>query len=91
MWYLSVPTYFVLCYTVGGQTLGKKALGMRVVRIADNHPPRLGWSILRYFVFGLEMFLAIFLVGLIGLLWPFWDDQKQALHDKVAGTIVVRV
>ncbi|WP_054535704.1 RDD family protein [Herpetosiphon geysericola] len=37
------------------------------------------------------------LFGLVGLivrlldyLWPLWDTQKQALHDKVADTIVVQ-
>jgi uncharacterized RDD family membrane protein YckC len=29
-------------------------------------------------------------VALINDLWPLWDDKKQALHDKVAGTNVVR-
>jgi uncharacterized RDD family membrane protein YckC len=28
---------------------------------------------------------------LIGYMMLIWDDQKQALHDKLAGTIVVRV
>jgi uncharacterized RDD family membrane protein YckC len=27
---------------------------------------------------------------LLNYLWPLWDDKKQALHDKVAGTNVVR-
>jgi len=37
------------------------------------------------------------LVGLLGSvysllddLWPLWDGQRQALHDKVARTNVVR-
>jgi uncharacterized RDD family membrane protein YckC len=28
--------------------------------------------------------------ALLDYLWPLWDDRKQALHDKVAGTYVVR-
>jgi uncharacterized RDD family membrane protein YckC len=27
---------------------------------------------------------------LLDALWPLWDERKQALHDKVAGTVVVR-
>jgi uncharacterized RDD family membrane protein YckC len=27
---------------------------------------------------------------MIDMLWPLWDDKKQALHDKVARTNVVR-
>jgi len=26
---------------------------------------------------------------LLNVLWPLWDPQKQTLHDKAAGTIVV--
>ena len=29
------------------------------------------------------------LVGLVDLLWPAWDERKQALHDKIAKTNVV--
>jgi uncharacterized RDD family membrane protein YckC len=28
--------------------------------------------------------------GLLDHLWPLWDQQKQSLHDKAAGTWVVR-
>jgi uncharacterized RDD family membrane protein YckC len=27
---------------------------------------------------------------LLDYLWPLWDDKKQAIHDKVAKTNVVR-
>ncbi|MCA0354361.1 MAG: RDD family protein [Chloroflexi bacterium] len=40
-------------------------------------------------------FLGIisFVIGiatLLDYLWPLWDGQKQALHDKIADTLVVR-
>ncbi len=31
------------------------------------------------------------LLGLLDYLWMLWDRQKQTLHDKIAGTIVVQV
>jgi len=31
------------------------------------------------------------LYSLLDVLWPLWDDKKQAIHDKIAGTNVVRV
>ena len=34
------------------------------------------------------------LVGIYSLLdylWPLWDDKKQAIHDKIAKTNVVRI
>ena len=29
--------------------------------------------------------------SLLNYLWPLWDDKKQAIHDKVAKTNVVRI
>jgi uncharacterized RDD family membrane protein YckC len=26
----------------------------------------------------------------VDILWPLWDRQKQTLHDKIAGTVVLR-
>jgi len=40
------------------------------------------------------MFRLIFFFGLFTLLdglWPLWDPNRQALHDKIAGSVVVRV
>jgi uncharacterized RDD family membrane protein YckC len=68
-----------------GQTLGKKALGIRVVRKANGAP--LGYGL------ALGRALARMVEGLtfgIGLLWAAWDPQRQTLHDKMAGTLVVR-
>jgi uncharacterized RDD family membrane protein YckC len=31
------------------------------------------------------------LVLLLDALWPVWDSRRQALHDKVAQTIVIRI
>jgi uncharacterized RDD family membrane protein YckC len=70
-----------------GQTLGKRALGIRVV--ADGGG-RLGYgrAFGRYaitFVFG------IFLIPVVlDYLWPLWDRKNQALHDKAVGSLVVR-
>jgi uncharacterized RDD family membrane protein YckC len=27
----------------------------------------------------------------LGFFWMLWDSQKQAWHDKIAGTVVVKV
>ncbi len=34
--------------------------------------------------------LRISLASLLDDLWMLWDKQKQTLHDKIAGTIVVK-
>jgi uncharacterized RDD family membrane protein YckC len=38
----------------------------------------------------LACFLSLFAAGL-GFLWIIWDPERQAWHDKIAGTVVVRV
>ena len=77
-------------------TPGKLALGLRIRR---RESPDLPWSaiLLRYgfyVVVGLVGLVPLIgfassLVQLLDYLWPLWDDKKQALHDKVAGTNVV--
>ena len=80
-------------------TPGKLALGLRV-RLR-NRPGRLpiGSVLLRwasqfgYSVLNLVPFVGALLgiYGLLDCLWPLWDGKKQAIHDKVARTNVVRV
>lgn len=40
-------------------------------------------------VLGLVYAVAV-LFQLVNVLWPLWDRRRQALHDKAAGTVVVR-
>jgi uncharacterized RDD family membrane protein YckC len=68
-----------------GQTLGKKALGIRVVRKVDGGSLGYGLAIGR----ALAKFAEGFTFGL-GLLWAAWDPMGQTFHDKIAGTLVVR-
>jgi len=68
-----------------GQTIGKKALGIRVVRRANGAPLGYGLSIGRF----LARLAEGFTFGL-GLLWAAWDPLHQTFHDKMAGTLVVR-
>ena len=82
-----------------GATPGKMLLGLRV-RLRER-PGRLGWSTIakRLAVrLGPQALAAIPFVGsaagFLGILdglWPLWDSRNQALHDKAAGTNVVRV
>jgi uncharacterized RDD family membrane protein YckC len=34
---------------------------------------------------------VLWIPWLLDHLWPIWDEDKQAWHDKAAGTVVVRV
>ena len=69
-----------------GQTYGKRALGIRVV---DQNGGRIGYGSAfgRYaitFLFGLFVLPVV-----LDYLWPVWDRRNQALHDKVASSLVV--
>lgn len=76
-----------------GQTLGKKALRIRVAMLSDGDlPRRAGWG--RAAVYTLPGLLAPMLVGtlfwLTNSLWLLRDRPfRQALHDKAARTVVV--
>jgi uncharacterized RDD family membrane protein YckC len=80
------PAYFIVMEGMpDGQTLGKKALGIRVVRKSNGAPLGYGLAIGRY----LARFVDFLTMGL-GLLWAAWDPLHQTFHDKIAGTLVVR-
>jgi uncharacterized RDD family membrane protein YckC len=70
-----------------GQTVGKLALGIRVVRREPDFGP-LGWGT------ALLRNLCRYLSGLaclLGYLWMLWDPQKMTWHDKLTNTIVAPV
>ncbi len=43
---------------------------------------------MRGLIWTIEYALTFCIIGAVGWLWMLWDPQKQAIHDKVAGTIV---
>ena len=73
----------VLMVAFNGQTLGKLILRLRVVKKRGGRITILD-ALLRN-VFG-YMISQIFLLG---YLWALFDAEKQAWHDKMAGTVVV--
>ena len=69
-----------------GQTLGKKALGLRVVRV-DGSPITAGQAWGRAFLrLAFESCISI-----IDYIPAFFTDEKTTLHDMTAGTRVVDV
>lgn len=74
-----------------GQTLGKQAVGIRVVR-TDGAPVGFWLGVLRTVV-AQQLLTAItfYAYAVVDYLWPLRDPQNQALHDKIAKTWVVRV
>ena len=74
-----------------GQTLGKQAMRIRVVR-ENGAAVTLGNGVMRE-VIGRQLLVAFTygLYAVLDYLWPLWDRSRQCLHDKVAQTRVVRV
>jgi uncharacterized RDD family membrane protein YckC len=67
-----------------GQTLGKRACGIRVVSSTTGGTIGYGAAIARYFG---RILSTIPL--LLGYFWMLWDGEKQTWHDKLAGSYVV--
>lgn len=67
-----------------GQTPGKRLLGVRVLRL-DGKP--MGWWDAFERAGG---YAAGFATGLLGFAQVFWDPNRQAIHDRVSSTVVVR-
>ena len=73
----------ILIGTWKGQTLGKRACGVKIISANGCHPT-LGQSFGR----ALGKILNVFTLFIGYLMIPF-DDQKRGLHDRVAGTLAV--
>jgi uncharacterized RDD family membrane protein YckC len=77
--------YHVIFWTWKGATVGDIIMHLRVVRM-NGAPLTFGDSLVRV----LASLFSIAAVGL-GFLWILRDPERQAWHDKIAGTYVVRV
>jgi|GEM_PF-2006330 len=69
-----------------GRTLGMAWLDLRPVRLDGT---ALGWgrALARAVIFWLAGFMGW--IGLLDPLWCLWDDRRQCLHDKVAGSVMI--
>jgi uncharacterized RDD family membrane protein YckC len=78
--------YFTYFWSAAGkgQTLGSRALSIRVVKTDGSYLDYAG-AFLRYI--GFVIACAAFLLGVI---WAAFDEQKQGWHDKIASTYVVK-
>ena len=77
--------YFPFFWARGGQTLGMKPFGLRVVR--DRDGGRIGWGTALLRLVGLWIAGAVFWLGYI---WIFIDKRRRGWQDLIAGTVVVR-
>ena len=76
---------YLVTFTAGGQTLGKMAAGVRVVPEGSDGPLDLGRAFLRTMMWGV---LAV--PAGLGFLPALFSRDRRGLHDRFAGTRVVR-
>jgi len=85
---------YQVVFNAQGQTLGKRLLGIRVEDAVTGSRIGLGRAFQRQ-VLQIATPLFVPYVGqifvVVDSLWPLWDARNQALHDKIARSVVVRV
>ena len=77
------PLYFLALWVWRGQTVGKMAMAIKVVR-RDGHRLGVGTALLR-----LVGYLFSTLLLFAGFLMIAFDRQRRGLHDRLADTVVV--
>jgi uncharacterized RDD family membrane protein YckC len=83
---LGIAYYGYLEGSTSGQTIGKRALGIRVIDFNTGGPIGFGRAVIRYFgriISAIPCFLGFF--------WMLWDKERQTWHDKFATDVVVPV
>lgn len=86
----------VLCGSSRGQTVGMAAVGLRAVRADTLGTLGYGRALTRAVVEGVLrlidlLFVLLGVIWLLDMLFPLWDSKRQTLHDKVAGSVVLRL
>lgn len=85
-WHLIVlAAYGAVMWKLRGATIGGILFDLQVVRL-DGRDMDWPTAVVR----ALSCFLSLVVAGL-GFLWIAFDGDKQGWHDKIAGTVVVRV
>jgi uncharacterized RDD family membrane protein YckC len=84
-YFLWLVVYHIGFWTWKATTVGGIICQLRVVRV-DGAPLRFVDALVR----GLSSIFSLAVLG-IGCLWILRDPERQAWHDKIAGTYVVKV
>ncbi len=82
--FLTDMVYFIWFHGTIGQTLGKRLLGLRLIR-TSGEKMTLGIAFLRWVG---SLISGLFVC--LGFIWIAIDHQKQGWHDKIAATLVIR-
>ena len=77
--------YYTYFHGNTGQTPGKMICKLKVVRV-NGEPLGYGKAFLRWIGY-----IVSWVVFALGFLWVIFDRQKQAWHDKIAGSYVLKL
>lgn len=69
-----------------GQTWGRGMAGVKVIGKDSGEPLGIGKAVLRQLVEAVVSGNCI-----LGYLWMLWDKDKQTWHDKIVGSVVIKV
>jgi uncharacterized RDD family membrane protein YckC len=81
-WFIWLTLYFVMFWTVTGQTPGDRLIGIRVVT-DSNGDVKFRHAVVRFFA----MILCAIPLG-AGFIPVLFDDRRRGYHDRAAGTVV---
>jgi uncharacterized RDD family membrane protein YckC len=84
LWLIALAGYGAVMWKLKGTTIGGLVCGLKVVR---RDGAEINWD--TAIVRALGCFLSMVVAGL-GFLWIVFDEDRQAWHDKIAGTLVIR-
>lgn len=83
-WLIEIA-YFAGFWVWRGQTPGKMAVGIKVIR-TDSSPLTWQCALLRYLGY-----IVSAMILFIGFIWIAFDSRKQGIHDRIADTYVVKL
>jgi hypothetical protein len=83
--FLIALAYFTGMWAWKGTTIGGIVLGLKVVRM-DGQPVTFAVALVRALAAAFSI-----VVLFLGFLWIAWDAEKQGWHDKIAGTVVLKL
>ncbi|MEV7777953.1 RDD family protein [Kitasatospora sp. NPDC088351] len=83
--------YEWLMVSLAGATLGKMAMGLRVVKESNGGHPGVGGGFIR-FIIPIVGGILCYIGALLVYLSPFFDNsgKLQGWHDRAAGTLVIK-
>ncbi len=76
--------YLTTALVLSGTTLGARLFGLSTVAAEDGFIPALPQAAART-----ALYLLVLLTGGLGLITVFFSSERRALHDLIAGTVVV--